>query len=299
MESSPRRGSLVGPVVLIGIGVLFLLSNLGAIRWSVWDALWRLWPILLIAAGLDLVIGRRGTWANWLLILALLALVFGAIWIFTRMPVSEGRTEQVRQALEGAERAEVVIDAGVGRLSVGSPTADGVLVSGSVELLPGLDLRQDSSESAGTAHYRIESEGSWGFPSFRWDSDVAWDLRLTEAIPMTLQVDAGVGEADLDLSALQITDLTVDLGVGKTTLTLPATGHYRASIDTGVGEAVITLPPGLAARIRVSNGLGDVQVLGDFDRQDDVYTTPGFDQADNRVELNVSGGIGRIVIRGN
>jgi len=46
------RRSITGPVILIGIGVLFLLSNLGFIqRWQLWHWFGHWWPILLILWG--------------------------------------------------------------------------------------------------------------------------------------------------------------------------------------------------------------------------------------------------------
>ena len=59
-----RRGSLVGPVILLGLGIVFLLNNLGVLEWSVWEVIFRLWPVLLIAAGLDFLIGRRSVWGS-------------------------------------------------------------------------------------------------------------------------------------------------------------------------------------------------------------------------------------------
>jgi len=61
MEQRRWRGSLVGPIILIGLGIVFLLNNLGLLSWSVWEVILRLWPILLIAIGLDILLGRR--WA--------------------------------------------------------------------------------------------------------------------------------------------------------------------------------------------------------------------------------------------
>jgi DUF4097 and DUF4098 domain-containing protein YvlB len=46
------RRSITGPVILIGIGVIFLLSNLGIIqRWQLWHWFGHWWPILLILWG--------------------------------------------------------------------------------------------------------------------------------------------------------------------------------------------------------------------------------------------------------
>ena len=48
-RTGPR---LFWPIILIGVGVIFLLNNLGVITGSPWEVIWRLWPVLLIALGL-------------------------------------------------------------------------------------------------------------------------------------------------------------------------------------------------------------------------------------------------------
>ncbi|MFN8595566.1 MAG: DUF5668 domain-containing protein [Anaerolineae bacterium] len=45
------------PIVLIGAGVIFLPNNLGVIQGNPWSVIWRLWPVLLIALGLEILIG--------------------------------------------------------------------------------------------------------------------------------------------------------------------------------------------------------------------------------------------------
>ena len=58
-QRPPRRGGLVGAAILVTLGVVLLLNNLGYLGWGVWETLGHLWPLLLIAIGLDLMIGRR------------------------------------------------------------------------------------------------------------------------------------------------------------------------------------------------------------------------------------------------
>src|SRR4030066_97949 len=65
-QSSPparrRRysGAFFFGSILITLGLVFLLDNLGVISWDVWDTVLRLWPVLLIAGGLDNLINRDG-----------------------------------------------------------------------------------------------------------------------------------------------------------------------------------------------------------------------------------------------
>ncbi len=75
-----RRASALGPLFLITVGIVFLLNNLGVLDWSIWQSLVRLWPILLIAAGLDLLIGRRSVLGFVIAVGASLALVLGGLW---------------------------------------------------------------------------------------------------------------------------------------------------------------------------------------------------------------------------
>lgn len=59
----------------------------------------------------------------------------------------------------------------------------------------------------------------------------------------------------------------------------------------------MTIPAGLAARITATTGLGQVRVVGDFQRQGQTYVSRGYDEAENRVDLVVNGGIGSIAIQ--
>jgi len=52
--SERRRGSILLPIVIVAAGAILLLNTLGVVKWSFWPQLGRLWPILVIVAGLSL-----------------------------------------------------------------------------------------------------------------------------------------------------------------------------------------------------------------------------------------------------
>ena len=54
---APRRGRLLAGGVLIGIGLLFLLDRISNVWWL---DFWRLWPLLLIAGGVAILLRSRG-----------------------------------------------------------------------------------------------------------------------------------------------------------------------------------------------------------------------------------------------
>ncbi|MCL5996038.1 MAG: DUF5668 domain-containing protein, partial [Chloroflexi bacterium] len=51
--------SLFWPIVLIGLGVVLLLNNTNVLPGNAWDWIWRLWPIVFIAWGLDGLLRRE------------------------------------------------------------------------------------------------------------------------------------------------------------------------------------------------------------------------------------------------
>ena len=53
----------------------------------------------------------------------------------------------------------------------------------------------------------------------------------------------------------------------------------------------------MAARIEAGAGLGATSVQGDYERHDNVYVSPDYETATNRVDLQIRGGVGTITIR--
>ncbi|GEM_PF-3692720 len=51
-----KTDKIVFGVILIILGVLFLFANLNLISWDFVSGLWKLWPLVLVLWGLDLII---------------------------------------------------------------------------------------------------------------------------------------------------------------------------------------------------------------------------------------------------
>lgn len=59
-EKYHRRhgGNSVFGLVVLFVGIIFLLNNLGLVPWNVWDGLWRFWPVVVILIGIKILAGR-------------------------------------------------------------------------------------------------------------------------------------------------------------------------------------------------------------------------------------------------
>lgn len=299
-QAPPRRRSIVGPLILIALGVGFLLSNLGLVTWNIWELMFRLWPLWLVAAGIDLLFGRS-RWGSWVGVGLVLALIGGAGWFAQGAwnPISGevARAESFSQPLSGARSADVTINSSVGQLFIRESSNSTVLVEGQINSRPGERVTRDYSRSGDTARFDVKSHQQGFVPFFGGDrSGGLWELALSPQVPLNLNIATGVGKAEVDLSHLQVTDLRLQSGVGAANITLPAQGQVRARIDSGVGAITIQLPRGMAARITAENGIGNVSLPTGYAQQGGVWVSPDYASAPNRVELSVHGGVGAIHI---
>jgi hypothetical protein len=299
-ERPARREGLVVPAIMIGLGIVLLLNSLGLLGWDVWRTIVQLWPLLLIASGVELMLGRRSALASLLVVVVLLGVLAWAVqasgaWLSGGAPVSG---ETISQPLGAATRADIEIRMGAGTLRFGTLEDSGKLIAGTIGRWPGEQLIHDYAVSGDTATFKLRSQARSWFPFQRGqDSQAVWDLRLNPDVPAQLRIDAGAGIATLDLARLRLTGLTVNTGVGQTTIMLPRQGRLEARVNGGIGQTTITIPAGVVARIEANTGIGQVHVNGNFQRQDRYYTSPGYNTAEQRIDITVDGGIGGITIQ--
>ncbi len=295
-EKRPRRGNGLA-VLLIVVGVLILLANFGWFDWFAVARLVNLWPVLLVAIGADMLTRGRHRAIVWGAAVVVGALLYaydsgGPGGVFVGAPPE---AHAISHALGGATAAEVTIDTSVGTLRLSSLASGTDLVRGTIDTGRGEVLVDDLSHRGDTAVLHLSSRQGRGV-TLRGGDRRQWDLQLTQAVPIDLNVQTGVGQARLDLRDVHVSSLRMEAGVGQVTATLPASGDYRADFKAGVGATHITIPAGMAARVSVQSGLGAVHVNGTFDRNGDVYETPGYANASNRVDLHVEGGLGQITV---
>ena len=299
-----RRVSLVGPVILIGLGVIFLLNNMGVLAWSVWEVIFRLWPILLVALGLEIILSRLSAWGSLLALALTVVILAGALWLIGP-DIGTGQAvagEEISQALGGATRAKVVIEPGVGSLHIealpeSALAMPSALVEGMIRVGRGQSVRRDFAVMGKTATLILQSEGITFGPFIGWDDQRGWELGLAPEVPLELEISLGVGLTDIDLTGLTVSELKVNMGLGRTTVILPDEGRFYAKIEGAIGETIIVIPAGMAARIRVDTGLAVSDLPAGYRQRGDVYTSPDYDSADDRVDLEVDQAIGRVRVR--
>ncbi|MCE1254916.1 MAG: DUF5668 domain-containing protein, partial [Anaerolineae bacterium] len=238
--------------VMIGVGALLLLNNLGYLNLS-WQVFVSLWPVLLIAIGLDIIIGRHSAWSTFIGILLGIALVASVAWLMLSMPMIErmNNYETYNQSLNNAKSAEIDFSDVVGNMQISSGAEAGNLLDARIRHFSDENTGMDEYiVQDGRGHYQIRSEGYYLYPASGINAATPdWDARLTSSIPLDLDSRLVMGNMGLNLSELKIDQLHAETVMGRVVVDLPRSGFKQGSVNMVMGQVLITVPRGANVKI--------------------------------------------------
>jgi hypothetical protein len=266
------RNSLFWGGILVLAGILLLLDNLGLLTLNVWGLIW---PLFLIGLGL------------WLL------------WRYLAGPPTP-QVEEAAIPLEDARQAQVRIRHGAGRLYVTAGADQHELASGTFGGGLEYQTRRDGDlldvDMRPSSHSFPEVMMPW---NWRARGALDWSLALNGEIPLSLHLETGASDTRLDLSELHLTELRLQTGASSTDLTLPAhAGFTRADLRAGAASLSIRVPSGAAARIQIRGSLAGINVdTNRFPRMGNMYQSPDYDAAPNKIDVDIEAGVGAIDVR--
>lgn len=307
-----RRGGVVWPLILIFLGAVFLLQNAGVLPSNFWLNLWRLWPIILVLVGIELLFANR---IPWLILAGVAALVLIGGVVATNANVASPISPHspslppntTATDLSGASQAAVTVRYGAGQLNVQSleqPTANQLAImtyQGAAPLAP--MPRYTVAGDVGQLEYQSNGRGGPNFmPWFdgHTDSSPRADLMLSPNVPITSFIlQSGAADAHLDLSRLRISNVDLSLGAASAWVRFPeSAGSTTAHISGGASNITVEIPDGVAAQIQHRGGLSTVSI--DKDRfpqvSDGIYRSPDWDTAQNKLDLSIDTGVTSIQV---
>jgi hypothetical protein len=255
----------------------------------------RLWPVLIIAFGVNLIVGGRTPWLATILIGALLAaaVTWAALLV---EPGGELVSTSMAEGLEGVSVVDVEIGFGAGDLKITSlPEGSPNLVEAAFDT-PGRGAVTSLRRSDDSADLRFSMEsGRW----FRSASGAEWEIMLSRSPALSIRLNGGAASMVLDLSDLQVTDLEIATGALGVDVTVPAdAGEIFVQIDGGASNIEVLVPDGVAARITSASGLSSINVdRSRFPKLAGVYASPGFEDAANRVNIDIRVGVSSVTVR--
>jgi len=313
-----RSRTIMWALLLIGIGVILLLENSGAISrdvslvWVIVVAvgLWLLFerivsggrwgggfvaPLVLVAIGGSFLLEDLGIIRDNDVLLPLIVIAVGLGLMLSAMTGRgrDGAAEPVSESvpLEGATSGTVRIDHGAGRLTVRSHHGGANLLEGSFGGGVDVEVHRDGARIRATL-----SPPRHGVRLAR-RVPLDWTVTLSRQVPLELELHSGADTAELDLSDLKVEDLSVDTGASRTVISLPTSGRSRVGIRGGAAEIRVSVPARVAAQIAVRGGASSVKVDElRFPKVGDRYRSPDFDGSEHRVEIQVDTGAASVQI---
>ena len=293
---------MVEGLTLVSVGLIFLGNTMGVLPWTVWFSIFSLWPILLIAAGLE-VIGK-GTENVWLRVLSSLV-VIGGLWYGALVlpsgslnfglgvvgPVAQD-FEFDAPAVRGIDEGEIEISTAVGELNISDGnalvTAEGASPFGEPEFEVGVHGQR--------ADVTLSAEGDG--PSVWYRGRPEMNVELSRKIEWDITLDSGVSSLDADLEDLKVSSLSVSTGVSECNIRLGelyrGAGRVPVRIESGVSVVRIEVPEDAAVRVSSTSGVGYVDIEGlssGLIIGDKTYRTSDYSKARNSYDIVVESGV--------
>jgi hypothetical protein len=212
-------------------------------------------------------------------------------------------------ALDGAEAVSVKVLFGAGELDIAATDSDDLFVGNFVYNVE--DWEPEVSYSDGKL--RIQqggSEDAWGWPDGSSSPRNEWTLEFSPQIPLDMDIKAGAGEGDLDLTGLRLEQLNVDMGAGDFAVQFDEpseTKMNRLTLNAGAGRVdVDSIGNASPEEVVVQGGAGDItlDLTGDWSRSAEIEVTAGIGSlalrlpADVGVRVSVEGGLSSVTASG-
>lgn len=296
-----QRSGSVGAILVIGLGGLFLLGNLGVLGVSAWNVILRMWPVFVIAWGLDLLVGNRNNFSIILGVVLGFILFLAVIWLTFYAPFSTQKATgwPVNYEANGVTTLNANVDSVYGELTVGAHADPAMLVSGHIQAAENQQIKDQMSVEGSAGTLNIDSAGNIVYPimPFGPSQTLSWDLGFNPNTVLDLKTRTVLGKQTLDLSLLRVQGLQAETVMGRTQIALPAAANFSADINTVIGELEIIVPPGAAVEVTTNTFFTQVVVPDDFVKTEGGYQSPAFAGAPEVMRLVIDQPIGRLVIR--
>lgn len=330
-----RHMSLFGPIVLIAIGLFFLFNRFNLLTDLYWLDVLRLWPLLLVFLGLNVVALQAprpyaSLFSGFISLAAVV--VFGYVLLnglagtpfSSRLAVGDWQTETIQ--FGAADVNTAVYD-----IVIGPPGADLHALEDSRDLIAGTITYQDDylfdhRVSGSEATIRLAPQNrseEWVFLPDYWreyGETNRWQLGLNGNVPAAVTLEAVAGRSQLDLRDLQLDSLqlTTNAGdvelllpggsydailvtnAGSTEITLPENGRHAINLEVNAGTVTLYLPSDMALHVEVDRAMGSFSAsnagLHRVDGQENVWETPGYDDAQDRLDLAIHISLGSVTV---
>lgn len=290
-------------VIFICLGIVLLLNTLDYVSWSVWFKILSLWPVLLVAIGIELIFKKTflsflAILSPILMVLAILGPVYFAYGEWTRGVSWAKNYEWKIPFKEEIKTARVTVEFKAGELEVRSDTLS--LINANLDYWdrkPRCDYSFSDLDS--TARIRIKG-GRKEWTDWVWKGwrKHEWDIELNPNVSIELELSSKACEADLNLADLKIDKLSLILKASDLRVKFGKRESVKCKIDSDASHIRILIPEESGIRIVSEAKLTSTEFSGDISiyHEDETYRSVNFESAPYKITLFLEGSVSKLEV---
>jgi hypothetical protein len=306
-----RIGKIRNGVILISVGIVLLLNNLGWVPWSVWVRILSLWPAILIAIGIEKIFAKtRLSFLSILSPLLFMAAILGPAFL---QKGELGKTYHASEKYQYSKDLDTsvtevtaIIKLKAGNLNISScllGLEDDKLVVTKLDYYkrkPLITYEYSDSDSSATVEIQDRERGWKGWTSI-WEgwADKDWEIKLTPRIPINLRIYANAADGKLDFSDLKLKNLTLDIKATSFEIRLGnLVDQLDGRVESDACRLSLLIPEDMGLKIEnhaklTSTSFSDISIL----KYDNIYQTSNFDQTSKKITISLEGSVTRLVVK--
>lgn len=313
-----KNNRLFPGFILVLIGVAFLLNSMHVLHVH-WSNLIYLWPLFIIIAGINLLLGNSNT--LWMLPVRIIAvavclgvLLFGNFnhrpfnWLHYNFdhhydnndndnddddnndePATKGTNGIYTEPWQPATKVATLNIEGGGTHYTLTDTTAMLMTAHTNEYSGNYKLDDENADSVTSVNFKLQGNTHHAFFA---DKSNTVNLKLNNKPLWDIKIKGGADELDFDLEKFKIRNLTLNGGATNYVIKMgmPVT-ETHVNIATGVSDITIKVPAAAACDVTTKSGLSSSNIDGLAKVGDNHYQSANFNNAANKLYINFNGGI--------
>lgn len=277
-------------IILITVGVLLLLQNMDVLPSDIWLELAILFPILLIAIGIEKIFTRtRLQFISYLTSVALFAVAMYLAFYYSHD--GGGYFSTTTHRIGDDSRVEVVraeLDLGATNLTIRDSGSD--LIYGRFDRFtrkPDIDYRI-VDDTAMIEYVARDLTYLGGAIKISGESDRDWYLRFSEDAPLLLHCSGHHSDMHMNFATTRLRRLSLSTQDSYIYLKLGNTEPLVTVDVRGNGSSLkLRVPEGIGLRVAAPDYDNYLERLGLVRANDHVFMTTGYDTLPTHIELDI------------
>jgi len=295
----------LGGLIVLGIGLLLLLSNFGYLNAISIVEFLRYWPVIIIVIGLSILFKAMPKPLEiFFSILLSLAMIAGLAFIITSAVQNRSDARLSQKVIdkqlaepfnEEAENAQIEIATGASKLTIngGSP----LLLEGTIESIIGSpSVSRRFIAASKTDVIKVAQNSTFWFGGWGRSNKNDWNLKINNDIKTKLDIDAGASTITANLQNTSVDALDLDAGASKMNLDLATKSEFfNGSISAGASTINIRVPKDRAIKVVMNTGASsnNLEKQGLL-KNDKTFSTVDYDKAVQKIEISIDAGASSI-----